>query len=66
MSSGSSWAEDTGRARWGDRGVGVGHLWEPSEDGLLAPQRLPPVLLRAGAPGWLQRELRGTDGGRDR
>lgn len=69
-SAAASWADEAAasRARWGDRGVGVGHLWEPCEDGALADgaPRLPPVLLRAGAPAWMHRGLRSIDGDRDR
>ncbi|XP_052123381.1 serine/arginine repetitive matrix protein 2-like [Frankliniella occidentalis] len=68
--SSASWADDAGaaaaRARWGDRGVGVGHLWEPCEDADVdGPNRLPPVTARPGAPSWLHRGLRSIDGNRD-
>lgn len=42
------------RLRWGDRGVGVGHLWEPHE----VDQR-PSIMPGDGSPpGWLQRGLK--------
>ncbi|CAH1400411.1 unnamed protein product [Nezara viridula] len=48
ISSGSGREE---RARWGDRGVGVGHLWEPSP--MLPPPPLPKV--QPATPNWLNR-----------
>ncbi|XP_014287521.1 coiled-coil domain-containing protein 66 isoform X2 [Halyomorpha halys] len=48
ISSGSGREE---RARWGDRGVGVGHLWEPSPT--LPPPPLPKV--QPATPNWLNR-----------
>lgn len=66
-SSGVLWSRDANRAgspdsvstagerlRWGDRGVGVGHLWEPNE-----VEQRPTVLPGEGSPpGWLQRGLK--------
>ncbi|KDR14478.1 hypothetical protein L798_11649 [Zootermopsis nevadensis] len=53
-SSGGS--DEVNRLRWGDRGVGVGHLWEPT---LHEPDsRLPQVHASGGAtPSWLERGL---------
>ncbi|KAJ9592763.1 hypothetical protein L9F63_015541, partial [Diploptera punctata] len=53
-SSGGS--DEVNRLRWGDRGVGVGHLWEPT---LHEPDsRLPQVQGNGrGTPGWLERGL---------
>lgn len=42
------------RMKWGDRGVGVGHLWEPT---LNSEARLPEINNRPGTPHWLQRSL---------
>lgn len=40
--------------KWGDRGVGVGHLWEPTMN---FDSRLPEINNRPGTPHWLQRSL---------
>lgn len=42
------------RMKWGDRGVGVGHLWEPTMN---FDSRLPEINNRPGTPHWLQRSL---------
>ncbi|XP_069702660.1 coiled-coil domain-containing protein 66 [Periplaneta americana] len=49
-------SDEVNRMRWGDRGVGVGHLWEPT---LHEPDsRLPQVQGSGrGTPGWLERGL---------
>ncbi|XP_075225484.1 uncharacterized protein LOC142326722 isoform X2 [Lycorma delicatula] len=48
---------DMGRPRWGDKGVGVGHLWVPTPHNPDA--RLPQVSDRPGGtpPAWLHRGL---------
>ncbi|XP_059483233.1 uncharacterized protein LOC132201244 isoform X2 [Neocloeon triangulifer] len=42
---------DEGRLKWGDRGVAVGHLWEPST----SPSRLPEP--QRSSPAWLEKSL---------
>ncbi|CAB3363267.1 Hypothetical predicted protein [Cloeon dipterum] len=42
---------DEGRMKWGDRGVTVGHLWEPSS----SPSRLPEP--KSSSPAWLEKTL---------
>lgn len=53
---GSVDSEGGSRARWGDHGVGVGHLWEPAPSNASA-SRLPPVCGRGETPAWLSRGL---------
>jgi len=43
--------QDEGRLKWGDRGVAVGHLWEPST----SPSRLPEP--QYTNPAWLEKSL---------
>jgi hypothetical protein len=42
---------EEGRLKWGDRGVAVGHLWEPST----SPSRLPEP--QHTNPAWLEKSL---------
>ncbi|XP_039285194.1 uncharacterized protein LOC120351518 isoform X1 [Nilaparvata lugens] len=50
-------SSEMGRPRWGDKGVGVGHLWAPTTHNPEA--RLPQVSDRPGPtpPAWLHRRL---------
>jgi hypothetical protein len=53
--------KDDKRARWGDRGVGVGHFWEASDSSMARlPSREREDLSSRGSdtpPAWLQRSL---------
>jgi hypothetical protein len=50
--------QEEGRLKWGDRGIAVGHLWEPSD----SPSRLPEP--QHSSPAWLEKSL-GTNGADD-
>ncbi|KAK7863587.1 hypothetical protein R5R35_013465 [Gryllus longicercus] len=52
--------DESNRLRWGDRGVGVGHLWEPS---FLEPDRRLPQVQGSDrdTPSWLERGLSKLD-----
>lgn len=49
--------QEEGRLKWGDRGIAVGHLWEPSD----SPSRLPEP--QHSNPAWLEKSL--ASGGDD-
>lgn len=53
-------SDDGSRLRWGDRGVGIGHLWEPVVH--QPDSRLPQLESYRPTPKWVERGLRKEDG----
>ncbi|KAL0271264.1 UNVERIFIED_CONTAM: hypothetical protein PYX00_008409 [Menopon gallinae] len=53
-------SDDGSRLRWGDRGVGIGHLWEPVVH--QPDSRLPQLESYRPTPKWVERGLRKADG----